>query len=175
LNFPVDDVDAAVDELTARGVEFERYEGFGQDDKGIARGNGPDIAWFKDPAGNILSVLEQTYCLAAPHSVGCDLTDRHGQSFDRVGDELDRPTQPVDLGAVVDERGEPVELIPSFLDVRERAAERELGGVARLAELADVVVHVLPPDGVGRGSYTSVIRGSDMRSRRIAQITRRGS
>jgi hypothetical protein len=60
LNFPVDDVDATVDELSARGVEFERYGGFGQDDKGIARGNGPDIAWFKDPAGNILSVLEQT-------------------------------------------------------------------------------------------------------------------
>ena len=57
LNFPVDDVDAAVDELTARGVEFEQYEGFDQDERGIARGNGPDIAWFKDPAGNILSVL----------------------------------------------------------------------------------------------------------------------
>jgi hypothetical protein len=41
-----------------RGVTMERYEGFGQDDKGIARGNGPDIAWFKDPAGNILSVLQ---------------------------------------------------------------------------------------------------------------------
>jgi catechol 2,3-dioxygenase-like lactoylglutathione lyase family enzyme len=58
LNFPVDDVDAAVDELTGRGVEFERYEGFDQDERGIARGNGPDIAWFKDPAGNILSVLK---------------------------------------------------------------------------------------------------------------------
>jgi predicted enzyme related to lactoylglutathione lyase len=58
LNFQVDDVDAAVDELTARGVEFERYEGFEQDERGIARGNGPDIAWFKDPAGNILSVLK---------------------------------------------------------------------------------------------------------------------
>jgi catechol 2,3-dioxygenase-like lactoylglutathione lyase family enzyme len=57
LNFPVDDVDAAVDELTARGVQFERYDGFDQDEKGIARGNGPDIAWFKDPAGNVLSVL----------------------------------------------------------------------------------------------------------------------
>jgi catechol 2,3-dioxygenase-like lactoylglutathione lyase family enzyme len=57
LNFPVDDVDAAVDELTARGVQFERYDGFDQDEKGIARGNGPEIAWFKDPAGNILSVL----------------------------------------------------------------------------------------------------------------------
>ena len=57
LNFPVDDVEAAVDELTARGVQFERYDGFDQDEKGIARGNGPDIAWFKDPAGNILAVL----------------------------------------------------------------------------------------------------------------------
>ena len=57
LNFPVDDVDAAVDELRSRGVEFERYDGFDQDDKGIARGQGPDIAWFRDPAGNILAVL----------------------------------------------------------------------------------------------------------------------
>ena len=57
LNFPVDDIDAAVDELTARGVQFEKYDGFDQDEKGIARGNGPDIAWFKDPAGNVLSVL----------------------------------------------------------------------------------------------------------------------
>jgi catechol 2,3-dioxygenase-like lactoylglutathione lyase family enzyme len=61
LNFPVDDIDQAVDELTARGVRFERYDGFEQDEKGIARslGGGPDIAWFKDPAGNILSVLEE--------------------------------------------------------------------------------------------------------------------
>jgi catechol 2,3-dioxygenase-like lactoylglutathione lyase family enzyme len=59
LNFPVDDVEQAVDELTSRGVEFERYEGFGQDDKGIMRGNGPDIAWFRDPAGNILAVLNE--------------------------------------------------------------------------------------------------------------------
>jgi catechol 2,3-dioxygenase-like lactoylglutathione lyase family enzyme len=59
LNFPVDDVDAAVDELRERGVQFERYEGFDQDEKGIARGNGgPTIAWFTDPAGNILSVHE---------------------------------------------------------------------------------------------------------------------
>ena len=56
LNFPVDDVDAAVDELAPRGVIFERYDGFEQDEKGIARGPGPQIAWFKDPAGNILSV-----------------------------------------------------------------------------------------------------------------------
>jgi catechol 2,3-dioxygenase-like lactoylglutathione lyase family enzyme len=56
LNFPVDDVEAAVDELAARGVSFERYDGFDQDERGIARGSGPDIAWFKDPAGNVLSV-----------------------------------------------------------------------------------------------------------------------
>lgn len=59
LNFEVDDVDAAVDGLRERGVEMERYEGFEQDEKGIARGPGPSIAWFKDPAGNILSVLQQ--------------------------------------------------------------------------------------------------------------------
>ena len=60
LNFPVDDIDAAVDELTSRGVELERYEGFEQDDRGIARDpRGPAIAWFKDPAGNILAVLQQ--------------------------------------------------------------------------------------------------------------------
>jgi catechol 2,3-dioxygenase-like lactoylglutathione lyase family enzyme len=61
LNFPVGDVDKAVDELAARGVSFERYEGFGQDEKGIARpdNGGPTIAWFKDPAGNILSVHEE--------------------------------------------------------------------------------------------------------------------
>ena len=59
LNFPVDDIDAAVVGLTKRGVIFERYEGFEQDDRGIARGDGPPIAWFTDPAGNILSVLEE--------------------------------------------------------------------------------------------------------------------
>jgi len=58
LNFPVPDVDAAVEDLLSRGVQFERYEGFNQDEKGISRGNGPGIAWFKDPAGNILSVLQ---------------------------------------------------------------------------------------------------------------------
>jgi catechol 2,3-dioxygenase-like lactoylglutathione lyase family enzyme len=59
LNFPVDDIDAAVDELAERGVSFERYDGFEQDEKGISRDpNGPPIAWFRDPAGNILSVLE---------------------------------------------------------------------------------------------------------------------
>ena len=63
LNFPVDDIDKAVDELTARGVRFEKYEGGEQDEKGImrglSRGEGPDIAWFRDPAGNILSVLQE--------------------------------------------------------------------------------------------------------------------
>ena len=59
LNFPVEDIEAAVDRLTAAGVTFERYDGFDQDEKGIARGQGPAIAWFTDPAGNILSVLEQ--------------------------------------------------------------------------------------------------------------------
>jgi catechol 2,3-dioxygenase-like lactoylglutathione lyase family enzyme len=57
LNFPVDDVESAVDALTAKGVAFLRYDDYPQDDKGIMRGNGPDIAWFTDPAGNILSVL----------------------------------------------------------------------------------------------------------------------
>jgi catechol 2,3-dioxygenase-like lactoylglutathione lyase family enzyme len=59
LNFPVDDIDKAVAELAARGVPFERYDGLEQDDKGIARGEGPYIAWFKDPAGNVLSVLQE--------------------------------------------------------------------------------------------------------------------
>jgi len=59
LNFEVDDIDGAVDELAAKGVEIERYEGFEQDEKGIARGPGPSIAWFKDPAGNILAVMQQ--------------------------------------------------------------------------------------------------------------------
>jgi predicted enzyme related to lactoylglutathione lyase len=59
LNFPVDDIEKAVDELAERGVEFERYDGFDQDEKGIFRGGGPNIAWFKDPADNILSVLQQ--------------------------------------------------------------------------------------------------------------------
>jgi catechol 2,3-dioxygenase-like lactoylglutathione lyase family enzyme len=59
LNFPVDDIDAAVDELAGKGVQFLKYEGFDQDDKGIARGlEGPQIAWFTDPAGNVLSVLQ---------------------------------------------------------------------------------------------------------------------
>ena len=58
LNFPVEDIDRTVDELVERGVTFERYEGMGQDDRGINRAGGPPIAWFTDPAGNILSVLQ---------------------------------------------------------------------------------------------------------------------
>jgi predicted enzyme related to lactoylglutathione lyase len=60
LNFEVDDVDAAVDALGAAGVSFERYDGFDQDEKGIARmADGPAIAWFTDPAGNVLSVVSE--------------------------------------------------------------------------------------------------------------------
>ncbi len=63
LNLMVDDIDAAVKELAGRGITFERYDGMHQDEHGIARGKaqgqGPDIAWFKDPAGNILSVLSE--------------------------------------------------------------------------------------------------------------------
>lgn len=59
LNFEVDDIDTAVDGLSERGISFERYEGFPQDEKGVMRGNGPDIAWFKDPSGNVLSVMRQ--------------------------------------------------------------------------------------------------------------------
>jgi catechol 2,3-dioxygenase-like lactoylglutathione lyase family enzyme len=60
LNFPVDDVEAAVDQLTERGVSFERYPNMAsdQDEKGIFRGGGPPIAWFTDPAGNVLSVIQ---------------------------------------------------------------------------------------------------------------------
>jgi catechol 2,3-dioxygenase-like lactoylglutathione lyase family enzyme len=59
LNFPVEDIDAAVAELAGRGVEFERYDGFGQEENGVSRNaGGPPIAWFKDPAGNILAILE---------------------------------------------------------------------------------------------------------------------
>ena len=58
LNFPVADIDAAVDELLERGVDMELYEGFAQDERGIVRDAGPPIAWFRDPAGNILSVIE---------------------------------------------------------------------------------------------------------------------
>jgi catechol 2,3-dioxygenase-like lactoylglutathione lyase family enzyme len=58
LNFPVADIDAAVDRLVAAGITMERYEGLGQDERGIAREYPPPIAWFKDPAGNILSVIQ---------------------------------------------------------------------------------------------------------------------
>jgi len=60
VNFPVGNIEEDVDQLTKRGVRFERYEGeLKTDEKGIFRGGGPLIAWFKDPAGNILSVLEE--------------------------------------------------------------------------------------------------------------------
>jgi catechol 2,3-dioxygenase-like lactoylglutathione lyase family enzyme len=59
LNFQVDDIDAAVDALVARGVEFQRYDGMEQDERAIMRAGGPYIAWFTDPAGNILSVLQE--------------------------------------------------------------------------------------------------------------------
>lgn len=59
LNFPVDNIDTAVDTLVGRGVRFEHYNGIETDERGIMRGDGPPIAWFTDPAGNILSVLEQ--------------------------------------------------------------------------------------------------------------------
>src|SRR5262245_43942727 len=61
LNFPVEDVDLAVDELQKRGLRFEHYDlpNLKTDEKGVMRGKGPTIAWFKDPAGNILSVIER--------------------------------------------------------------------------------------------------------------------
>jgi catechol 2,3-dioxygenase-like lactoylglutathione lyase family enzyme len=58
LNFPVADIDAAVDELMARGVTFARYETMPQDERGVMRAGGPFIAWFADPSGNVLSVLQ---------------------------------------------------------------------------------------------------------------------
>ncbi|GAB7106564.1 hypothetical protein JCM4814A_48780 [Streptomyces phaeofaciens JCM 4814] len=58
LNFPVDDIEAAVDELSGKGVRFERYDHLEPDDKGIFRSEGPLIAWFTDPAGNVLSVVQ---------------------------------------------------------------------------------------------------------------------
>jgi catechol 2,3-dioxygenase-like lactoylglutathione lyase family enzyme len=67
LNFPVKDVDRAVDELTKRGVRFEQYNlpNLKTNEKAVMRGNGPTIAWFKDPAGNILSVIEEAAALLA--------------------------------------------------------------------------------------------------------------
>jgi catechol 2,3-dioxygenase-like lactoylglutathione lyase family enzyme len=59
LNFEVDDIDAAVDGLVDRGISFQLYEGFQQDEKGIARGPGPQIAWFEDPSGNVIAVMQQ--------------------------------------------------------------------------------------------------------------------
>jgi catechol 2,3-dioxygenase-like lactoylglutathione lyase family enzyme len=59
LNFEVDNIDEAVDALAARGVRFERYDGVEQDEKGVVREEGPYIAWFKDPSGNVLSVLQE--------------------------------------------------------------------------------------------------------------------
>lgn len=59
LNFRVEDIEEAVDELTARGVSIEKYDGFEQDERGIHRTGGPFIAWFKDPAGNVLAVLQE--------------------------------------------------------------------------------------------------------------------
>ena len=64
LNFPVEDIDAAVDRLVGRGVTFERFAGYDTDERGVYRGvdrgDGPLIAWFRDPAGNILSILQET-------------------------------------------------------------------------------------------------------------------
>ncbi|WP_458779380.1 VOC family protein [Arthrobacter sp. D3-16] len=59
LNFEVDDIEEEVAGLAARGVRFERYDGLSQDEKGIFRDEGPYIAWFKDPSGNVLSVLQE--------------------------------------------------------------------------------------------------------------------
>src|SRR5262245_24108003 len=60
LSFPVDDLETTVDELAARGVRFARFEGFQQDERGISHAGGPPIAWFTDPAGNILAVLKRS-------------------------------------------------------------------------------------------------------------------
>lgn len=59
LNFEVDDIDATVDALVERGVALQRYEGFDHDEKGIVRGPGPQIAWFEDPSGNVIAVMQQ--------------------------------------------------------------------------------------------------------------------
>lgn len=59
LNFEVDDIDETVDALAARGVRFDRHAGSEQDDRGVFRDDGPSIAWFKDPSGNVLSVLQE--------------------------------------------------------------------------------------------------------------------
>jgi catechol 2,3-dioxygenase-like lactoylglutathione lyase family enzyme len=59
LNFEVDDIDATVDALAERGVALRRYDGFDHDEKGIVRGPGPQIAWFEDPSGNVIAVMQQ--------------------------------------------------------------------------------------------------------------------
>lgn len=59
LNFEVDDIDATVDALAERGVALQRYDGFDHDEKGIVRGPGPQIAWFEDPSGNVVAVMQQ--------------------------------------------------------------------------------------------------------------------
>jgi catechol 2,3-dioxygenase-like lactoylglutathione lyase family enzyme len=59
LNFEVNDIDAVVDALAARDVRFERYDSMDQDERGVFRAEGPYIAWFKDPSGNLLSVLQE--------------------------------------------------------------------------------------------------------------------
>jgi catechol 2,3-dioxygenase-like lactoylglutathione lyase family enzyme len=59
LNFPVDDIDATVDELAEQGLSFQRYPGVSTDERGIHRGDGPAIAWFTDPSGNILSIIQE--------------------------------------------------------------------------------------------------------------------
>ena len=60
LNFVIDNIDEAVDDLKNRGINFERYQGAPQDERGIMRKHGPPIAWFKDPSGNVLSVIEDS-------------------------------------------------------------------------------------------------------------------
>jgi len=59
LNFEVDDIDSIVNALVERGVGFQRYDGFDHDEKGIVRGPGPQIAWFEDPSGNVIAVMQQ--------------------------------------------------------------------------------------------------------------------
>jgi hypothetical protein len=69
---------------------------------------------------------------------GCDLTDRHGQPLDRVGDELERSPKSIDLAPIVDERCEPVEVLSRLLDAGEGGAKRELDGVAGIVERVSV-------------------------------------
>lgn len=59
LNFEVEDIDATVDALAERGVALQRYDGFDHDEKGVVRGPGPQIAWFEDPSGNVIAVMQQ--------------------------------------------------------------------------------------------------------------------